>query len=129
MRGNTQFEQHLQHLQLSNSSTQPVATLNMHSWLDRPLRDGKDADEWKPTESEAAANIDEWYQAGRLLFPPDSLLDVRDQLRKPLKYGDSIYVKAFDGSIYEWPVRTGDIKTHLEPDGDRGEETSVEWVL
>ncbi|KAF7181200.1 hypothetical protein CNMCM7691_000329 [Aspergillus felis] len=101
----------------------------MHSWLDQPLRDGKDADEWKPTESEAAANIDEWYQAGRLLFPRDSLQDVRDQLRKPLKNGDSIYVKAFDGSIYEWPVTTGDIKTLLEPDGDRGEEKSVEWVL
>ncbi|GIK01975.1 hypothetical protein Aspvir_006018 [Aspergillus viridinutans] len=129
MRGNMRLEQLLQHLQLSNSSTQPVATFKMHVWLDRPLRDGKDADEWKPTESEAAANIDKWYQAGRLLFPRDSLQDVRDQLRKPLKKGDSIYVKAFDGSIYEWLVKIGDIKTHFEPDGDTGEEKSVEWVL
>ncbi|KAF4214640.1 hypothetical protein CNMCM8980_008166 [Aspergillus fumigatiaffinis] len=119
----------LQHLQLSNSSTQPVATLNMHAWSDPPLRDGKDADEWEPTESEAIANIDQWYQAGRPLFPRDSLQDVRDQLRKPLKNGDSIYVKAFDGSIYEWPVKTGDIKTGWEPDDDTGEEKRVQWVL
>ncbi|EAW23649.1 uncharacterized protein NFIA_023600 [Aspergillus fischeri NRRL 181] len=101
----------------------------MHAWIDRPLRDGKDADEWEPTESEAIANIDRWYQAGRPLFPRDSLQDVRDQLRKSLKKGDSIYVKAFDGSMYEWPVKTGDIKTLWEPDDDTGEEKRVEWML
>ncbi|PKX89884.1 uncharacterized protein P174DRAFT_425049 [Aspergillus novofumigatus IBT 16806] len=101
-----------------------------HAHLDRsPLRDGKDADEWEPTESEAVANIDQWYQAGRPLFPRHSLQDVRDQLRKPLKKGDSIYVKAFDGSIYEWPVKTGDIKPLWEPDDDMGEEKRVQWVL
>ncbi|RHZ57500.1 uncharacterized protein CDV56_108101 [Aspergillus thermomutatus] len=108
----------------------PVATFNMHSWIDRPRRDGKDADEWKPTsESEAAANIDEWYQAGQLLFPRDTLQDVYDQLQKPLTKGDSIYVKAFDGSVYEYPVRTGDTKTMHERNGDNGEDKSVEWVL
>jgi hypothetical protein len=102
----------------------------MHSWSDRPLRDGKDADEWKPTSAaEAAANIDEWYQAGRLLFPRDSLQDVHDQLRKPLKKGDIIYVKGFDGSVYEWPVRTGDTKRLFERDGDKGEEKPVQWVM
>ncbi|GFF53100.1 hypothetical protein IFM58399_09484 [Aspergillus lentulus] len=129
MRGNTRLEQLLQHLQLSNSSTQPVATLNMHAWIDPPLRDGEDGDEREPTESEAIANIDQWYQEGRPLFPRDSLQDVRDQLRKPLKKGDSIYVKAFDGSIYEWPVKTGDIKTVWEPDDETGEEKRVQWVL
>ncbi|RHZ68006.1 hypothetical protein CDV55_106156 [Aspergillus turcosus] len=102
----------------------------MHSWSNRPLRDGKDADEWKPTSaSEAAANIDEWYHAGRLLFPRDSLQDVHDQLRKPLKKGDTISVKAFDGSVYEYPVRTGEIKTVLERDGDKGEDKRVQWVM
>ncbi|KAK9597108.1 hypothetical protein V6Z90_001696 [Aspergillus fumigatus] len=94
----------------------------MHSWIDIPLRDGKDADEWELTESKAIANIDQWYQEGRLLFPRDSLQEVRDQLRKPLKKGDSIYVKGFDGSMYEWPVKTGNIKTHWEADNNTGEE-------
>ncbi|KAF4258525.1 hypothetical protein KXV68_005810 [Aspergillus fumigatus] len=101
----------------------------MHSWIDIPLRDGKDADEWELTESKAIANIDQWYQEGRLLFPRDSLQEVRDQLRKPLKKGDSIYVKGFDGSMYEWPVKTGNIKTHWEADNNTGEEKQVDWML
>ncbi|KAF7114419.1 hypothetical protein CNMCM5793_008723 [Aspergillus hiratsukae] len=114
----------------ARDNEEPTVTLKMHSWSDRPLRDGKDADEWKPTSaSEAAANIDEWYQAGRLLFPRDSLQDVHDQLRKPLKKGDSIYVKAFDGLVYEYPVRTGDTKTLFERDGDKEEDKPVLWVI
>ncbi|KAF7167827.1 hypothetical protein CNMCM6106_003243 [Aspergillus hiratsukae] len=114
----------------ARDNEEPTVTLKMHSWSDRPLRDGKDADEWKPTSaSEAAANIDEWYQAGRLLFPRHSLQDVHDQLRKPLKKGDSIYVKAFDGLVYEYPVRTGDTKTLFERDGDKEEDKPVLWVI
>ncbi|KAL4913969.1 hypothetical protein BDW62DRAFT_213791 [Aspergillus aurantiobrunneus] len=80
----------------------------MHYWLDRPQRDGVDADEWKPaTDSEAAANIDKWYHTGRPLFPRDSLVSIRDQLRKPLAKGDFIFVKALDGLAYEYPVKTG----------------------
>ncbi|KAL4938832.1 hypothetical protein BDV06DRAFT_200076 [Aspergillus oleicola] len=101
----------------------------MHSYIDRPRRDGKDADEWKPNdEAEAAALIDELYSAGRPLYPREVLQHVRDQLRQPLSNGDIIYVKAFDGSTYDYPVQTGNTK--WRPDYNSGDENKVvEWVL
>ncbi|OJI96978.1 hypothetical protein ASPVEDRAFT_263853 [Aspergillus versicolor CBS 583.65] len=98
--------------------------MSMGSCLDRPRRDGQDADEWKPsTAEEAAANIDEWYNAGRLLFPRDNLQSIHDQLQKPLKSGDLIYVRAFDGSMYEYPVRIGEKQgTYVFDDEDFDED-------
>ncbi|KAL4795784.1 hypothetical protein BDV19DRAFT_388810 [Aspergillus venezuelensis] len=101
----------------------------MATYIDRPRRDGKDADDWKPdNEAEVAALIDELYAAGRPLYPREVLQHVRDQLRKPLSNGDLIYVKVFDGSVYEYPVQTGNTK--WRPDyGSEDEDKVVEWVL
>ncbi|KAL3474629.1 hypothetical protein BJX99DRAFT_260229 [Aspergillus californicus] len=91
----------------------------MHYYLDRPQRDGKDSDEWKPTsDTEAEANIVEWYRAGRPFFPRDSLQSIRDQLQRQLSNGDLILVKGFDGLTNEFTVRTGDSKETYDWDTD-----------
>ncbi|KAL4892822.1 hypothetical protein BDV59DRAFT_202199 [Aspergillus ambiguus] len=83
----------------------------MHSWLGRPLLGGKDADEWKPSNwEEVASNIEQWYQAGRPLFPRESLQNIHDQLQKSPKNGDLIYVKGFDDVVYEYQVLTGNTR-------------------
>ncbi|KAL2835272.1 hypothetical protein BDW59DRAFT_137420 [Aspergillus cavernicola] len=102
----------------------------MHSYLDRPLYNGKDADEWKPnSEEEAAANIKQWYQDGRLLYPRDTIQDVRDQLRKPLMNGEYIFVKAFDGSVYEFLVRIGELQKAYVSSSDSEEDKKEELVM
>ncbi|RDW63246.1 uncharacterized protein DSM5745_10357 [Aspergillus mulundensis] len=86
----------------------------MHYYLTRPQRDGVDADEWKPeSDTKAKANIEEWYRAGRLLFPRETLVSIRDQLRKPPSKGDLVYVKALDELTYEYVVQTGEMKMPL----------------
>ncbi|KAL2869661.1 uncharacterized protein BJX67DRAFT_319048 [Aspergillus lucknowensis] len=105
-----------------------------HYWIERPRLNGKDADEWKPSDpAEAAANIDKWYSEGRLLFPRDVLQHVRDQLRKPLVRGDTILVQAFDGSVYDYSVRTGETRSLYsritEDDSDGAQDKEEKWMM
>lgn len=111
----------------------------MHSWLDQPLRNGREPREWKPgSAEEAAANIDKWYNAGRLLYPLETLQSIKDQLQKPLKQGDLIYVKGFDGEVYGWLVRIGEVQERYARDEDNvdedgwpieNKEKKEEWVF
>lgn len=111
----------------------------MHYWLDQPLRNGQEPHEWEPDNAEeAAAKIDKWYNAGRPLYPLETLQSIKDQLQQPLKQGDLISVKGFDGEVYEWLVRIGEVKERYARDHDNvdedgwpieNEEKKEEWVF
>ncbi|KAL2817474.1 hypothetical protein BDW59DRAFT_132000 [Aspergillus cavernicola] len=60
------------------------------------------------TPSEALSRIDEWYNTEKLFFPRDSIKAIYQQLQRPLKKGDEIFVKGLDGVNIAFLVRTGD---------------------
>lgn len=96
----------------------------MHTFLDRPLLNGQDADKWKkPADpEEVSSNLQTWYQAGRLLFPRESLQSIHDQITKPAKNGELITVKGFDDVVYEYRVQTGNRRWSWLPDYSRQDE-------
>ncbi|KAL5358605.1 hypothetical protein BJX96DRAFT_163863 [Aspergillus floccosus] len=99
-----------------HSGERREARKESQSFLDRPLRDGKYADEWKRSNpEEVSSNLQKWYNAGRLLFPRESLQSIRDQITKPPKKGELIYVKGFDETVYEYRVMTGDRRMSYQP--------------
>ncbi|CEL10083.1 hypothetical protein ASPCAL13210 [Aspergillus calidoustus] len=83
------------------------------TWTEKPRRDGKPHGEWKVCPGfEPAEKMDAWYNGGRPLFPRKELQEIHDQLRRPLRNGNLIFVRGFDGQWYEYVVRTGGRQEH-----------------
>ncbi|KAL4866926.1 hypothetical protein BDV12DRAFT_198653 [Aspergillus spectabilis] len=64
------------------------------------------------SESEATAQIDEWYNAGKPLFTREAMVSIRDQLRAGVVRGDQILAKGLDGEVYKYNVHTGKVREH-----------------
>ncbi|KAL2809994.1 hypothetical protein BJX63DRAFT_403231 [Aspergillus granulosus] len=60
-----------------------------------------------PRPTEAQSQIDHWLNTGKRFFPRETIRAIHDQLRVPLSKGDKILVKALDGAVIAFEVRTG----------------------
>ncbi|KAJ5279562.1 hypothetical protein N7478_004934 [Penicillium angulare] len=71
--------------------------------------------DYPETEEEALARLDELYTSGVPFFSKASIRSVLEQMQRPLVEGDKILVKALDGSMVEYTMRTGVVSRGFPP--------------
>ncbi|KAJ5898018.1 hypothetical protein N7504_008306 [Penicillium tannophilum] len=94
-----------------------------HYYCHNRWSNGPPADTPK-SEEEALARIDELYNSGVPWFSKETIRSALEQIQRPPAHGDQIVVKAVDGAMVEYDIKSGDIKTMRHTDG-----VEEEWVL
>lgn len=79
------------------------------------------------TKEEALTRLDEFYTSGVPFFTKDSIRSVWEQFQRPVGKSSKIAVKALDGSIVEYTVKTKPMT--LRSRQKDGVDEVEEWVL